>query len=228
MSTLDSLEDKEELIYAGRYFNDDYQSELSSVIENIFSLSACESTEENIQSEYMWSHYGGNHTGCIIEYSFTNMNIYKMNFGIIRYGDTEFKELDLISNLSNEFFKKYDFKVEKLSFFLRKILAFHKLDSFKLENEIRLLFEPNLVLPNDRIESVNCNENGYRRIYKLPFRENNKFPENTNFDLETKLHHYPQIELIRVILGQKTSISAFKEIKKLIQGKFQNCECIKL
>lgn len=228
MSTLDSLEDEEELHYAGRYLDSNYRSELSSACENLFSLSACESTEVNIQSEHMWTHYGGNHSGCIIEYSFTLMDIYKMNFGHIRYGDSELKELDHISRLSNEFFSTFGYKVSNLPLFLRKILAFHKTDCFQLESEIRLLFEPDIILPNERFEYISCDKKGYRRVYKLPFKERNKLPENPNFDLETKLHHYPQIELKRVVLGQKTSITGLKEIKKLIQEKFQNCECIKL
>ncbi|NBW71969.1 MAG: hypothetical protein EBR24_04200, partial [Flavobacteriia bacterium] len=104
-----------------------------------------------------------------------------------------------------------------------------KNQSFDYEREIRLLFEPLQIYNDDFFGYEFCNKKGIKKYFKLPFKERNKLPENPNFDLETKLHHFPQIELKRIILGQKTSITELKVIKTLIQEKLQdNCECIKL
>lgn len=229
MASLDSLEDDKEVHFAAKVIDPNCNYEIGAASENLFSLSACESSQSNITNENMWMEYGDKHAGCILEYSFSKMELFRMNFGVIRYGEENLSDLKKLVLSSNSFHNEFGFSVSKLPVFLKTILSFHKKQSFDFEREIRLLFEPDIILPNERFEHISCDIKGFRRVYKLLFKEFNKLPEHPNFDLETKLHHYPQIELKRVILGQKTSKNELKEINKLIQEKFQdNCECIKL
>ncbi len=228
MASLDSLKDSEEVHFAGKEIDPNFFYELDTASENLFSLSACESSHSNITNDEMWMEYGDRYRGCIIEYSFTEMELFRMNFGVIKYGKDELSELKKLAIESKRFYDEYGYTITNLPVFLKNILAFHKNQVYDFEREIRLLFEP-LNIRNDKFFGYEfCDKKGIKTYYKLPFKERNELPINTNFDLETKLHHYPQIELNRVILGQKTSISSFKEIKILIQEKFQNCECIKL
>lgn len=228
MASLDSLQDTEEVHFAAKVIDPNCNYEIGAASENLFSLSACESSQSNITNENMWMEYGDKYAGCILEYSFSKMELFRMNFGVIRYGEENLSDLKKLVLSSNSFHNEFGFSVSELPVFLKTILSFHKKQSFDFEREIRLLFEPDIILRNERLEYINCDKKGFRRVYKLPFKEFNKLPEHPNFDLETKLHHYPQIELKRVILGQKTSKTELKEIKKLIQEKFQYCECIKL
>ena len=228
MASLDSLQDTEEVHFAGKHIDPNCFYELDTASENLFSLSACESSHSNITNDKMWVEYGNRYAGCIIEYSFTKMELFRMNFGVVKYGNDELSDLKQLAILSKIFYDEFGYTITKLPVFLKNILAFHKKQFYDFEREIRLLFEPLHIRNDDFFGYEFCDKKGIKTYYKLPFKERNELPENTNFDLETKLHHYPQIELKRVILGEKTSKTELKEIKKLIQEKFQNCECIKL
>ncbi len=229
MASLDSLQDTEEVHFAGKEIDPNSFNDLDIESENLFSLSACESSTSNILNDKMWINYGDKYTGCILEYSFTKMELFRMNFGIIRYGEDKLSDLKQLVNLSKGFYNENGYTITKLPVFLKTILAFHKNQSFDYEREIRLLFEPLHIYNNDFFGYEFCNKKGIKKYFKLPFKERNKLPENPNFDLETKLHHFPQIELKRIILGQKTSTTALKVLKRLVQEKLQdNCECIKL
>jgi hypothetical protein len=228
MASLDSLEDDEEVHFAAKVIDPNCTYELGVASENLFSLSACESSHSNITNENMWMEYGDKHAGCILEYSFSKMELFRMNFGVIKYGKDEISDLKQLAIVSKRFYDEFGYTITKLPVFLKNILAFHKKQFYDFEREIRLLFEPLHIRNDDFFGYEFCDKKGIKTYYKLPFKERNELPENTSFDLETKLHHYPQIELKRVILGAKTSKTELKEIKKLIQEKFQNCECIKL
>jgi hypothetical protein len=228
MASLDSLQDTEEVQYAGKIINPNSFYNLDVASENLFSLSACESSYSNIINEDMWIEYGDNYSGCILEYSFTKMELFRMNFGIIRYGEENLDEIKKLASLSHSFYQEYGFSVSQLPVFLRTILAFHKNQSYDFEREIRLLYEP-VNISDASFGYDLCDRKGIKQYFKLPFKEFNKLPVNPNFDLETKLHHYPQIEFKRVILGLNSSAIEFKYLKNLISGKFNNqCECIKL
>jgi hypothetical protein len=228
MASLDSLQDTEEVHFAGKVIDPNSFYDLDVASENLFSLSACESTTANILNKKMWMEYGDKYEGCVIEYSFSKMALFRMNFGLIRYGDENLSDLKKLASLSHSFYQEYGFSISRLPVFLKTILAFHKNQSYDFEREIRLLYEP-VNVSDARFGYDLCDRKGIKQYFKLPFKEFNKLPVNPNFDLKTKLHHYPQIELKRVILGLTSSAIEFKNLKYLISGKFNNqCECIKL
>lgn len=225
MASLDSLQDAEEVHFAGRVIDPNYYNELDIASENLFSLSACESSFSNIANNEMWMTYGDKHAGCILEYSFTKMELFRMNFGVIRYGEENLSDLKKLVSWSHSFYEAYDFSVSELPIFLRTILSFHKNQSYNFEREIRLLFEPvltNALHKDPRFEPVFCDKKGIKWYFKIPFNEKNKLPENSDFDLETKLHHSPQIELKRIILGQDTTLKNISTVETLIRQYFPN------
>lgn len=225
MASLDSLQDTEEVHFAGKVIDPNCFYELDVASENLFSLSACESSYSNITNNEMWMAYGDKHAGCILEYSFSKMELFRMNFGVIRYGEENLSDLIELVKLSQEFEVNYGYKVAKLPVFLKKILAFHKKPKFDFEREIRLLLEPIQIIEfqkDPRFETVFCDKKGKKWYFKIPFKEKNKLPETPDLDLETKLHHSPQIELKRIILGQNTTSKDISAIETLIGQNFPN------
>jgi hypothetical protein len=225
MASLDSLQDTEEVHFAGKVIDPNCFYELDVASENLFSLSACESSYSNITNENMWMEYGDEHAGCILEYSFSKMELFRMNFGVIRYGEENLSDLKKLVSLSHSFYNEHGFSVSELPIFLRTILSFHKNQSYNFEREIRLLLEPVQIIEfhkDPRFETVFCDKKGIKWYFKIPFKEKNKLPENLDFDLETKLHHYPQIELKRIILGQNTSSKDLSSVRTLVRQNFPN------
>ena len=221
MASLDSLHDTEEVHFAGKVIDPNCFYELDVASENLFSLSACESSYLNITNDEMWMAYGDRYAGCIIEYSFSNMELFRMNFGVIRYGNENLSDLKKLASLSHLFYQEYGFSVSKLPVFLKTILSFHKNQCYDFEREIRLLLEPEFLL-DSCFEPDFCEKKGIKMYYKLPFKERNELPVNSKFDQDTILHHFPQIELKRIILGPKSSANEKEEVETLIKHYFPN------
>lgn len=223
MASLDSLQDTEEVHFAGKVIDPNCFYDLDVASENLFSLSACESTTANILNKKMWMEYGDQYRGCILQYSFSKMELFRSNFGVIRYGEKHLSDLKKLVIMSHSFYQEYGFSVSQLPVFLRTILAFHKNQSYDFEREIRLLLEPEF-LPDSCFEPDFCQKKGIKKYYKLPFSERNELPVNTKYDQDTILHHFPQIELKKIILGPQSSVKDKEEVETQIKCYLPNSE----
>jgi hypothetical protein len=223
MASLDSLQDTEEVHFAGKVIDPNSFYDLDVASENLFSLSACESNTANILNKKMWMEYGDKYRGCILQYSFSKMELFRSNFGVIRYGEEYLSDLKKLVIMSHSFYQEYGFSVSQLPVFLRTILSFHKNQNYDFEREIRLLIEPEF-LPDSCFEDDFCQKKGIKKYYKLPFSERNELPVNTKFDQDTILHHFPQIELKRIILGSQSSVETKEEVETLIKHYLPNSE----
>lgn len=223
MASLDSLQDTEEVHFAGKVIDPNSFYDLDVASENLFSLSACESNTANILNKKMWMEYGDKYKGCILQYSFSKMELFRSNFGVISYGEEHLSDLKKLVFLSQEFYENHKFKPESFAVLLRRILAFHKQKKFHFENEIRLLYEPR-DLPLTSFDHVWCDVKGIKQYYKLPFSERNELPVNTKYDQDTILHHFPQIELKRIILGPQSSVEDKEELETQIKHYLPNSE----
>jgi hypothetical protein len=223
MASLDSLQDTEEVHFAGKVIDPNSFYDLDVVSENLFSLSACESNTANIFNKKMWMEYGDQYRGCILQYSFSKMELFRSNFGVIRYGEKHLSDLKKLVIMSHSFYQEYGFSVSQLPVFLRTILSFHKNQNYDFEREIRLLIEPEF-LPDSCYEPDFCQKKGIKKYYKLPFSERNELPVNTKFDQDTILHHFPQIELNRIILGPQSSGEDKEGVETLIKHYLPNSE----
>lgn len=217
MSDFNCLSDKTELIYASKIFSDLDENQikkLSKSRENLFCLSACVSSEENLKNDFMWQNYAQKHSGCIIEFNFEELNISNMIFGKVHYGR---RTLDLIEKCyksAHKFNLDHNFKVDDLTTFLTKILVFHKHIKYKNEQECRLFFQREGGFLNNSKHFYEYRDfytdNQVRNFIKIPIKKT-ELESSIELSLEKRPDLFPLINVSRVIIGPEN-----KEIDQTI------------
>jgi hypothetical protein len=208
MSEFNCLSDKTELLFASEIFGVDFIRHINNLEEersNMFCLSACKSTADTMNNQYMWDNYASHGRGCAIEYKFSQMDIFNMFLGEIQYGKRKLGSLMKIKTLAETFQNEFNFTVSKLPLFLLKVLAFHKDIKFKQENEVRLMFHRDGSIGNNSPHISEYRDfytdNSVRNFIKLHLLGSNPHLPHPQLDEETVLRLSPQIEISRIIIG---------------------------
>lgn len=227
MSDFNCLTDNSELLFASQHLFYPKKDVPNNVIEeksNLFSLSACESSHNIIQSSYMWNNYSNLGKGCAIEYKFSSMNIFNFSLGNIQYGKQKLLPLKKFNSLAEKFGLEHDFKVSDVPLFIARISSFHKDKKFARENEVRLLFHK-----DGGFGSSEAHLNEYRDFHrdsqvrnfiKVFIKGRNPHLPHPNLSEQQVLMHSPQIELTKIIIGPEND-NNYETIEHLIQIRKQ-------
>lgn len=217
MSEFGNLIDQNELTYGAQVFEGikDYQKNLqilNNFKENVFSLSACQSSENTMKDPYLWQTYGDKGNGVVIEYSFTNMNLVNYIFGNIQYGKVGLLPLEKIKSLSDKFkTENDDFFPENFLELIIEMESFHKAMKFSEEKEVRLIFKNDISLKynhNPIFRDINSTRD-IKNFLKIFLKGRN--PEYTNANMDSVgedffCNFFPQIEIKRIIFGFGISV----------------------
>lgn len=223
MSEFNCLNDESEILFAQEVISSKTNSnKLKTEKSKMFSLSACESKPEIILDSHMWSEYGDDGKGCVLEYKYTSPKIFKMSFGKIQYGKRDLKPLKEIVGLVNSFAKKNEgFKINNLTELLTPIFAFHKDIKFQKEKEIRLFYYQDGSLRNDgphinQYKDIYKN-NQCRNFIKIYLKGKNQYVPYPGLPNEKALGVSPQIEITKIILGPnvKNEFDTIQQINRL-------------
>ncbi|WPP49317.1 hypothetical protein [Catalinimonas niigatensis] len=139
---LHSLDDPQELSYSTKRVLAETidQTQLDKLKRAIFSLSMCEVEEEkeNLKDFNTWRLYGSDGYGAGLVLAMEGDN-YIEQISKVFYYEHELDDIKKLVNLSDEFMINESLIVENLyeSLFAR-LLAFHKVGIYELENEVRL------------------------------------------------------------------------------------------
>ena len=237
MSEFNCLDDKTELSFASKVLtqsNDKISNQIDKHKHKIFCLSACISNESTLKNEYMWTKYANQAKGCIIEYTFSSMDLYNFNFGKIQYGKIKLKPLADLKEASDKFDKFHQFKVQDLPLFLIRISAFHKATKFKKENEIRLLFFKDGSIGSDGNHLHEYQDfykdSRVRSFIKIYLKGKNPHIPQPTINEKTALRFSPQIEIKRIILGPKVEniVETIIHIESLRNSSSQDFEIWRL
>ncbi|CAM3469789.1 DUF2971 domain-containing protein [Aquirufa ecclesiirivi] len=228
MSEFGNLSDNTEFVYAASsVFGGELEFskvDLDSIKETLFSLSACEVSQENNIDPYLWNVYGDQGKGVSIEYEFSNFKVYDYLFGNVRYG---IESLDLLKEVFHNFniYKKSNRGIYPTNFLnlISDILVFHKAGQFKSEKEVRLFWrseksswekhEKFLIYKDfNTIQEV-------RYFAKLFLKGRNPFFANGDVSDVMKneiLGVIPQVEIKKITLGSNISIGKKLDILDLL------------
>lgn len=230
MSEFRNLIDQNELLYASKVFSNNplftpQIETVNDIKENIFCLSACESTYETKTDSYLWEVYGDNGKGVFIEYEFSEPKPFHHIFGKVRYGDNELLQLRQLKT-SFETFRNTneDFSPEKFIELILEAQAFHKAKKYSSEKEVRLLL---------RVDKQKYDEHQDFRIYqdinskqevryfsKLFLKGRHPYITNENIEkigLDNIIKLTPQIEIKNIVLGFNIAIEKKIEIMHFLQ-----------
>ena len=137
---LHKLNDPREFTYASKVFNLT-QSKKSDAKENFYLISFCDSRLLNeVTSEFnMWRLYGDNGKGVAVKFSIDNDPLHWRDFHMsdVKYGHDNRNLFAQLSKLSQEISNsKFSVDVD-----LSKLCIFHKSNLYKVEREIRLIYD---------------------------------------------------------------------------------------
>jgi hypothetical protein len=228
MSDFGNLADKSELNYGAEVFQDNpifnlKNNQFKNIIENVFCLSACESTDSTQKDIFIWEVYANKGKGVFIEYVFTQPNPSNFIFGKIQYGIEKLAPLKALKSAYEKFTSENGFYLQKFIESIVELQAFHKSKKYQAENEVRVFYNvKSPLIPNEYgIEKDINDRNEIRSFKKIPL----KGRQDSSIDIENaiKVHGeeltfqtFPQIEIKRIMLGYNLSMEQKNDIRKLL------------
>jgi len=228
LSDFSHFADLNELNFGAKVFDnlslksEKMNSLIKSQKQNSFALSACISNDDVIRNSFMWQNYGNKHAGAIIEFEINNTNTESLLIGKLQYGVSELKPLKNIYKLAKGFYNQHDFCPQNFPIDIKELLAFHKENKYKEENEARIFIN----IPKQEHEEHD-HFGTYREITKsnevkcffrlfLEGRKDVFKNENISNELITDyFDYYPTIKIKRIILGNTLSVEQKLPIVKL-------------
>jgi len=214
---LSSLDDPQELSYSTNALEllDIETGDIEEQKKKIFILSMNEFKEEAKLNNFInWRLYGqdGSGIGIVLEISEKDYDYHShQHICKVFYNKDDLKDLENLVNLSNEFFDKQDENIKLLNLYqdlLARFLAFHKINIYNPENEVRLIEyieNPDYLDETINFDLKNLKERRYINI-KLFSEISKKDPFLYSLD----------IKLSKVILGYKYSRSNKRDIEEIV------------
>lgn len=238
MSEFGNLIDTSELNYGASVFKENEifqykQTNIDQLRENIFCLSACQSSKSTKINDLMWEVYGDKGKGIIIEFELTKKNPDFFILGNIQYGEDAKKPLEKIKALYEQYLN--DVKTALPSNFIELLVelqSFHKAKRYEGESEIRLLFKKDKFFPSETIyKDINSNQEvkHFNKLFlkgRHPYSKKEiKIDKSSNYSY---FDEFPQIEIKSIILGFNISVEnkvaitdLLNEIKAIYKYEFE-------
>jgi hypothetical protein len=218
---LDSMEDPNEMFTLAQNLGFS-KNEISDFQEDYFSASFNLFAEDNCEEWIFWTMYGKdrencsdckefkeskNGTGVALVFTLKDQDVSKwssFHCSKIHYDfDQEFEMLKGIKEKAFAWMDVNEFRVKNLSEVYLKIMAFHKDEMWKFENEIRILFHSGEGISKNDLNKVK--EDKFERRVELQI---GSLLESSNQDYMEKgyeecINWIPQLQLSSIILGPK-------------------------
>lgn len=239
LSEFRHFEDKNELHYASRIFNDDsFQIKNKKILDvhkqNCFALSASLFSDDNIKNKHMWDGYGNKGEGVVIRFKINHYKESKFLLGKIQYGQENLGSILSLNKLAEKFkLENQGFVYDDFPERIIELLAFHKSADYYLENEIRLFLkktkEEYEKHKHEAIYEDITPKNEVRYFFKMFLEERKSILELEINDQEVSdeyFQFYPTIQIEEITLGYKleNKIEIFQflnSIKERFNYKFK-------
>lgn len=215
LSDLNLFEDQSEFRLANESLDDFWDNPRYYKIKSqLFAFSYCPYSEENINSTKMWNSYGKEGKGVCIHFTIDRDLLYhNFFFGKIQYHpDIPIQELLLLRKRHEKFIMNYGRLINNFPEALCILSSFYKKDSFKDENEIRLL----KFIPKPSEDSHFFNSDG--EIILSFNEEKNEINYRYKLNLEDK--SYGNIEINSIYLKEKITDPCISQIYQYINFIF--------
>lgn len=233
------FEDKAELHYASMLFDDNEilkssSQKIDDKKECCFALSACIVPDETMKNSFMWEKYGNKGRGVIIQFKLNYNKSCNFLFGKMQYGDKELKPIKKLKELAQKFYADNNkFKYDDFSEVILELLAYHKFEKYREENEVRIFCREDKVkydgLCHEAIYKDITSDNEVRYFFRTFLAERKSVLEKEAFEIlndseKTKssikeyFEHYPTFEIEKIILGNNVSDEQKFEIVELINS----------
>lgn len=223
---LNNLNDPREFNYAGNLIPIDSDRILDAK-ENMYIISLCRKSllNKSIQDKFnIWRLYGNNGLGCLIELEFINNRPEDWQdffLSEIQYGFTEKSNIVRLKS----YLEQINTPNKEIGIDLGQLLAFHKSNLYRIENEVRLLYDGRIkkgIGPRKVFDPMN------KLLYPLIRKDILKNPslnvkylnlpiwiENEDFEIDS----IPQIKINSIRIGYQHRDS-FEDIKNELLDSF--------
>ena len=190
----------------------------TETLQDVFTLSMCESTIEMQNSEWMWTKYGQQHEGAFLEFSMAQEETFRHVVGKVIYDDNH-HHLQQLNDRIIDFERAHKFDTNNYPSLFAELLAFHKPSSFSIENEVRWYYRQNSRLKHKLIVGEHTTLENQKRTHSRIFLRNvnNEIPGITPTSISEET--IPSIYLHRVVLGCKNTTEQEAEIREALQNK---------
>ena len=228
ISEFNNFEDKNEIHYAKSVFDDDkilkinYQK-IDDEKECCFAFSACKVSETTLKNSFMWENYGNKGTGVSIQFKINFDKTCHFLLGKMQYGEDELKPILEIKKLTQEFYNKNkNFRFSHFPLRIIKLLAFHKKEKYREENEVRMLFKVDKLKKyedhnHDAIYKDITQNNDVRYFFKTFLTERKPVLGIDSIEIfDEYFEHYPTFEIEKIILGSNIKIEQKDQIVQLL------------
>nr|HPH99694.1 hypothetical protein [Chitinophagaceae bacterium] len=195
LTSLNCMDDNWEFHFAYQTLKRVNSFNLNQIRSQLFSISFCKYSEEQLYNKVMWDIYARNIDYCCIVFSINSNNTDNwgdFSLGTIQYKKhdlTEMEEIEKFRDETHEFSNEHKLGINNYSDFLSCLLAHYKINIYKHEDEIRLL---KYCEKSQGRWFCNCDEKqikdvNNKKYYELPFKSNN--PYHPNIKIEKVILH---------------------------------------
>jgi hypothetical protein len=238
-SEFNNFEDKSELHYATKVFNENpvlfgNSQKLDEKKECCFAFSACLASEQTSKNSYMWANYANKGKGVYIQFKLNYEKTCHFLLGKVQYGEKELdpiiklKDLAKIFQDSNNAFSYTQFTERVL-----ELLAYHKFEKYREENEVRMFFREDKYGQDEHhheaIYRDISSDNEVRYFFRTFLKERKSVlekealevlidSEKTKKAINEYFQHYPTFEIEKITLGNNISDEQKYSIVQLLNS----------
>jgi len=224
MSDLNYMEDKEELNFACKNLNDkNSEDRFWKLKSSIFSLSLCDYSEKILFDKEMWMSYGRKRRGACIKLKIHHSKRLPLNYyinNIIYHPESPIKELNELRERHDDFKKEHGWAIKNLDECLNILCSFYKRESFRKENESRLV-------RYIRLEHDETHDEDLTKIGVNVPEGHSRFTYYYDLQLNSSNTRDPLVTIEKIFVGDKIDYSFWLRLEpifyKLLKDEKKYC-----